>query len=174
METINLKNDSIPSGQINKMILNAEVNHQFVGKVIAISISKKKGIPKTNIDSANLKENYGIDGDIHAGNWHRQVSFLAIESINKMKGAGLSKLRPGALAENITTEFLNLTDFRIGTRIAIGHEAVLEITQIGKECHSKCAIFVKVGDCVMPREGIFARVIKSGEIKTGDKIFILK
>lgn len=143
------------------------------GKVIAISISKKKGIAKTNVQSARLIKNYGIEGDVHAGNWHRQVSFLAIESITKMREAGLPNLRPGAFAENITTEFLELPEIAIGTRIKIGEEAELEITQIGKECHSKCAIFVKVGDCVMPREGIFAKVIKSGEIKNGDSILVL-
>ncbi len=149
-----------------------EEKKKIIGKVLAISISKKKGIPKTNIDTANLIENHGIEGDVHAGNWHRQVSFLAIESINKMREAGIPKLRPGAFAENITTEFLILPEIEIGTKIKIGDEALLEITQIGKECHSKCAIFVKIGDCVMPREGIFAKVIKSGSIKSDDKIIV--
>ena len=107
------------------------------GKVAAISISKKKGIPKSNVPSAKLIENWGIDGDIHAGKWHRQVSFLAMESIDKMKAKGLPKLRPGAFAENITTEFLDLPHLRIGSKIRIG-ETELEITQIGKECHDKC------------------------------------
>ena len=149
-----------------------EEKKEIMGKVLAISISKKKGIPKTNIDTANLIENHGIEGDVHAGNWHRQVSFLAIESINKMREAGIPKLRPGAFAENITTEFLILPEIEIGTKIKIGDEALLEITQIGKECHSKCAIFVKIGDCVMPREGIFAKVIKSGSIKPYDEIIV--
>ncbi|MGK9369077.1 MOSC domain-containing protein [Melioribacter sp. Ez-97] len=144
------------------------------GKVVAISISKKKGIPKTNVKSAKLIEEYGIEGDIHAGNWHRQVSFLALESIDKMRKKGLPSLRPGAFAENITTEFLELPELQIGTRIKIGNEVQLEITQIGKECHSKCAIFVKVGDCVMPREGIFAKVIRGGEIFVGDIIEIIR
>ena len=144
-----------------------------IGKVVAISISKKKGIPKTNVQSAKLIENFGIEGDVHAGNWHRQVSFLALESINKMREKGLPNLRPGAFAENITTEFLELPDLEVGTRMKIGKEAELEITQIGKECHSKCAIFYKVGDCVMPREGIFAKVVRGGEIFVGDEIKIL-
>nr|WP_290663677.1 MOSC domain-containing protein [Ignavibacterium sp.] len=144
-----------------------------LGKVVAISISKKKGIPKTNVKSAKLIENFGIEGDIHAGNWHRQVSFLALESIDKMREKGLPNLRPGAFAENITTEFLELPKLEIGTRMKIGKEAELEITQIGKECHSKCAIFIKVGDCVMPREGIFAKVIRGGEIFIEDEIKIL-
>ncbi|MDF1613261.1 MOSC domain-containing protein [Melioribacteraceae bacterium 09-Me] len=144
-----------------------------LGKVVAISISKKKGIPKTNVQSAKLIENFGIEGDIHGGKWHRQVSFLALESIDKMREKGLPNLRPGAFAENITTEFLELPKLEIGTRMKIGKEAELEITQIGKECHSKCAIFIKVGDCVMPREGIFAKVIRGGEIFIEDEIQIL-
>ena len=145
-----------------------------IGKVVAISISKKKGIPKTNVQSAKLIENFGIEGDVHAGNWHRQVSFLALESIDKMREKGLPNLRPGAFAENITTEFLELPDLEVGTRMKIGKEAELEITQIGKECHSKCAIFYKVGDCVMPREGIFAKVVRGGEIFVGDEVKILR
>ena len=144
------------------------------GKVIAVSISKRKGIPKTNTDSAKLIENYGIEGDIHAGTWHRQISFLALESIDKMRKSGLPGLRSGAFAENITTEFLNLPSIRVGTRMQIGDEAVIEITQIGKECHTRCAIYAKVGDCVMPREGIFGKVIKSGEIRINDEIIILE
>lgn len=144
-----------------------------IGKIVAISISKKKGIPKTNVQSAKLIENFGIDGDIHAGNWHRQVSFLALESIDRMREKGLPNLRPGAFAENITTEFLVLPQLEVGTKIKLGKEAILEITQIGKECHSKCAIFFKVGDCVMPREGIFAKVIRGGEIFDEDEIEIL-
>ena len=144
-----------------------------IGRIVAISISKKKGIPKTNVQSVQLIENHGIEGDIHAGNWHRQVSFLALESIDKMREKGLPNLRPGAFAENITTEFLELPNLAVGTRIKLGKEAILEITQIGKECHSKCAIFSKVGDCVMPREGIFAKVIKGGNISVNDIIEIL-
>lgn len=143
------------------------------GRITALSISKKKGIPKTNVRSVKLIENFGIDGDAHAGNWHRQVSFLAMESIEQMRGKGLKNLRPGAFAENITTEFINLPQLAVGTKIKIGSEAELEITQIGKECHSKCAIFFKVGDCVMPREGIFAKVIKGGEIFTGDEFIVM-
>lgn len=144
------------------------------GKVIAISISKKKGIPKTNVNSIKLIENFGLDGDAHAGNWHRQVSLLALESIEKMRSKGLPSLRPGAFAENITTQFLDLPEIKIGTRILIGNEAELEVTQIGKECHSKCAIFNTVGDCVMPREGIFAKVIRAGNITVSDEIAIIE
>ncbi|MDO8549743.1 MAG: MOSC domain-containing protein [Ignavibacteria bacterium] len=142
------------------------------GRIVAISTSKKKGIPKTNIDSAQLIENHGIEGDAHAGNWHRQVSFLALESITTMRGKGLPKLRPGAFAENITTEFINLPGLQVGNKIKIGNEVELEVTQIGKECHTKCAIYFKVGDCVMPTEGIFAKVNKGGIIYVSDEVRI--
>lgn len=142
------------------------------GKICAISISSKKGIPKTNVLSARLIENHGIEGDAHAGNWHRQVSLLALESIDKMRELGLHNLKPGIFAENLTTQFLALPQIKTGTRIKIGTEAEIEITQIGKECHTRCAIYYKAGDCIMPREGIFARVIKSGEIFTGDEVLV--
>lgn len=142
------------------------------GRISAISISTKKGIPKTNVPSARLIENFGLEGDAHAGNWHRQVSLLALESIEKMRAKGLPNLRAGAFAENLTTEFLNLPEIRVGTRIRLGREAEIEVTQIGKECHTHCAIYQKTGDCIMPREGIFARVIKPGEIFIGDDILV--
>ncbi|MDI6767278.1 MAG: MOSC domain-containing protein [Bacteroidota bacterium] len=141
------------------------------GRVVALNISKKKGIPKTNMKQVILAENFGIQGDAHAGDWHRQVSLLAIESIEKMREKGL-RVRPGAFAENVTTEYLNLPQLFIGDKIIIG-ESILEITQIGKECHSKCAIYYQAGDCVMPREGIFARVLKGGIVKIGDEIGIV-
>jgi len=145
-------------------------SNSSTGRVVAISISKQKGIPKENVERAQLIKEHGIEGDAHAGNWHRQVSFLAMESIEKMKRAGLPKLKPGAFAENITTEFMALPEFEIGSKLQIGNDTLLEITQIGKECHSRCAIFHTVGDCVMPREGIFAKVIEGGSIKVGDEI----
>jgi len=147
-----------------------EIPDSTHGKILAISVSKKKGTLKKNVESAKLVEDWGIDGDAHAGKWHRQVSFLATESIDRMRSAGLPNLRPGAFAENITTEFINIPKLRIGTRVKIGDGAELEITQIGKECHDKCAIYAQVGDCVMPREGIFAKVISSGDIKVNDEI----
>lgn len=141
-------------------------------KIISINISKRKGIPKSQVDSVNLITDWGIEGDVHAGNWHRQVSLLGIESIDKMQQLGLN-VRPGAFAENITIEGLNLLDLRIGDRIIIG-DAVLEITQIGKDCHSRCAIYYAAGDCVMPREGVFAKVIKGGKIKVNDVVSVEK
>lgn len=149
-------------------------NNSSIGKIVAISVSKKKGIPKENVSEALLIKEHGIEGDAHAGKWHRQVSFLAVESIDKMRKAGLPKLRPGAFAENITTEFLVLPEFEIGSKLKVGKQTLLEITQIGKECHSRCAIYETVGDCVMPREGIFAKVIEGGNIKVGDEILHLE
>ncbi len=144
-----------------------------IGKIAAISISKKKGIPKTNVESARMIENYGIESDAHAGNWHRQVSLLPLESIEKMHKAGLPKLRAGAFAENLTIEGITLNQLPVGTKIKVGNSILIEVTQIGKECHDKCAIFFKVGDCVMPREGIFAKIIIGGELFVGDEIEIL-
>lgn len=141
-------------------------------KIFSINISKKKGIPKTRVNNVTLIENYGIEGDIHAGKWHRQVSLLGLESIERMRQLGLN-LRPGAFAENITIEGIDLMQLEIGDRLLIG-DAILEITQIGKECHSRCAIYYRVGDCVMPREGVFAKVIKGGKIQVNDVVTIVK
>ncbi len=144
---------------------------ELKGKIVALNISKKKGIPKTNVECVKLVADWGIEGDVHAGNWHRQISFLALESIEKMRAKGLN-VRPGAFAENITTEFVDIPNLHIGDIVKVGN-AEFEITQIGKECHSKCAIYYKAGDCVMPREGIFARVLKGGIIKVEDEIIII-
>ena len=142
--------------------------NQF-GKILAISISEKKGVRKTNVNSAILKEDFGIVGDAHAGTKNRQVSLLAQESIEKMKAKGL-KVKAGDFAENITTEGLDLLGLKIGDKLKIEDEVVLELSQIGKECHTRCSIYYQAGDCVMPREGIFVKVIKGGQIKAGDKI----
>lgn len=142
------------------------------GKVFAISISKKRGIPKTNVDKAYFKENWGIEGDAHAGETIRQVSILSYESIEKIKES-IPNLKAGAFAENVTTVGFNLMNVEIGSLIEI-NDVILEITQIGKECHKKCAIFEKSGDCVMPREGVFAKVLKGGVIKVGDKVNLKK
>ncbi|MCX6138570.1 MAG: MOSC domain-containing protein [Ignavibacteriales bacterium] len=144
----------------------------MTGKIVAISISKKKGVPKSNVSRIRLIEGFGLEGDIHGGDWHRQVSLLALERIDEMRAKGLPDLQPGAFAENITTEFIELPAFPLGTRLKLGDEAELEVTQIGKECHSRCAIYATVGDCVMPREGIFARVIRGGTIMPGDMITV--
>ncbi len=137
-------------------------------KVIAVCISKNKGERKTPVESVELRENHGIVGDAHAGEWHRQVSLLAKESIDKMRKLGLD-VDCGDFAENITTEGIDLPGLPIGTRLTMG-ETLLEVTQIGKECHTRCAIYHQAGDCVMPKEGIFVRVITGGVVRPGDAI----
>ncbi len=142
-----------------------------MGRVVAVCISESKGERKTPVDSVLLRPGHGIVGDAHAGDWHRQVSLLAIESIQKMQKMGLD-VDAGDFAENITTEGFNLVDLPIGSRLKVG-ETLLEVTQIGKECHTRCAIYHQAGDCVMPKEGIFAKVIKGGNIVTGEAINLL-
>jgi MOSC domain-containing protein YiiM len=143
-----------------------------LSKVLAVNISEKKGVVKHPIEKGYFKENYGLSGDAHAGNWHRQVSLLAQESIDKMKASGVKGLGSGKFAENLTTEGVILYELPVGTKIKVG-EALMEVTQIGKECHKGCAIKNLVGDCIMPREGIFAKVLNSGWIKPQDEIKIL-
>jgi MOSC domain-containing protein YiiM len=142
------------------------------GRVLAVCTSENKGERKKPVDVVEVKENHGIVGDAHSGEWHRQVSLLAIESIRKMQQKGLD-VGTGDFAENITTEGIDLPSLPLGTRLAIG-ETITEVTQIGKECHTRCSIYYQAGDCVMPREGIFVKVIKGGYVKRGDKIDIIK
>jgi MOSC domain-containing protein YiiM len=149
------------------------VNHLPVrGRVLAVSASRHKGEKKVNLPSGKLRKDRGLEGDAHAGPWHRQVSLLAVESIAVIRKQGL-EVYPGNFAENITTQGIKLWEQPLGTRLAIGKRVLLEVTQIGKECHSRCAIFLQVGDCVMPREGIFTRVLRGGTIKPGDSIRVL-
>lgn len=141
------------------------------GKIVSINISDKKGIRKKPIDNATIITDFGIENDAHASNqWHRQISLLAVESIKKVQDLGLN-VKPGDFAENITTEGLDLLSIPVGTRMKIGNVHV-EVSQIGKECHTRCSIYYQAGKCIMPSEGIFAKVIKGGEIKTGDTIEI--
>lgn len=142
------------------------------GKVLSINISEKKGTPKTKINPGVLIEDFGFEGDAHAGKWHRQVSLLAKESIDKSKGLPTDGLCHGVFAENITTEGIELYTIPVGTCLKVG-ECIIEITQIGKECHEGCAIQKLVGKCVMPREGIFARVVKGGKVFEGDSIEVV-
>jgi cyclic pyranopterin phosphate synthase len=142
------------------------------GKVLSINISDKKGVIKEPIKEGLFIENFGLEKDAHSGNWHRQVSLLGIESFDKMENQGIEGLVPGVFAENITTEGIILYELPIGTRLIIG-ETIQEVTQIGKECHTGCAISQKVGKCVMPKEGIFTKVLKGGIIKEGDKIEVI-
>lgn len=139
-----------------------------MANVKAVCISENKGERKKPVDAVTLRENHGIVGDAHAGDWHRQVSLLAQESIDKMRALGLD-VTAGDFAENITTEGIELVPLPIGSRLQIG-ETLLEVTQIGKECHTRCAIFYQAGDCVMPKEGIFVKVITGGVIKPGDEV----
>lgn len=142
-------------------------------KVVAVCISQAKHTPKKNVEKGVLEDNYGIIGDAHGDSGgHRQVSLLAKESIQKVVDLGLD-VDPGDFAENITTEGVDLTSLPLGAKIAIGDESILQVTQIGKECHNTCAIGQQVGDCIMPREGIFARVIKGGKIEIGDEIRLI-
>jgi MOSC domain-containing protein YiiM len=136
--------------------------------VLAVCISENKGERKKPVDAVELRENHGIIGDGHAGDWHRQVSLLAQESIDKMRAMGLD-VNAGDFAENITTSGIDLVGLPIGTQLQIG-ETLLEVTQIGKECHNRCAIYYQAGDCVMPKEGIFAKVLQGGKIGSGDAI----
>lgn len=142
----------------------------MTGKVIAVCISEKKGTMKHPVEAVWLKKEHGIIGDAHAGNWHRQVSLLADESVEKMR-VKYPDIPVGAFAENILTEGIELCTLPIGTKLHTG-ETLLEVTQIGKECHADCAIRQQVGDCVMPREGIFAIVLEEGTVKAGDPIIV--
>ena len=142
-----------------------------VAKITSINISPKKGTFKQPVSCAELRVDHGIVGDAHAGNWHRQISLLAQESIDKMTALGLDDLTPGKFAENITTEGIALYTLPVGTILRLGSCRV-EVTQIGKECHQHCEIYKKVGQCIMPHEGIFVRVLTPGEIEIGDAVTI--
>jgi len=137
-----------------------------------IAVSKKKGTRKSCVEQAVLVEDHGIQGDAHAGDWHRQISLLASESIDKMRDRGLD-VTFGDFAENIATSGIDWKTLPVGTRVKLGDTCLLEITQIGKECVKKCAIFYQAGDCIMPKEGVFARVVQGGTINSGDTIEIL-
>lgn len=143
-----------------------------MGKIVAVCTSLHKGERKKNIGSAKIIENYGIKDDAHAGPWHRQISLLAKESIDKMVAKGLD-VGYGDFAENLTTEGIDLVSLPIGTKLKVG-ETLLEVTQIGKKCHSKCRIFQLAGDCIMPREGIFVKVLKGGTVSVGDNIEVVE
>ena len=142
----------------------------MTARIVAVCISHNKGERKTPVAQVELQENHGIVGDAHAGDWHRQVSLLARESIDKMRALGLD-VSNGDFAENLTTEGIDLPGLPIGTRVRIG-ECLLSVTQIGKECHTRCAIYHQAGHCVMPEEGIFARVLTGGSVRAGDAVSI--
>lgn len=144
-----------------------------MAKVEAINISFKKGTIKENVESANFIEDFGIENDAHAGKWHRQVSLLSQESIDEMTQKGAHGLCSGKFAENITTSGITLYTLPVGTQLKIGN-VLLEITQIGKECHKGCEILKQVGDCIMPRQGIFARVVSGGTMNVGEEILVIE
>ena len=144
-----------------------------MAKVVSVNISEKKGTLKTPVPEIHLKLRHGIVGDAHAGDWHRQISLLAEESIDTMRALSPISLDPGVFAENINTEGIDLKSLPVGTHLRIG-ETEVEVTQIGKECHNDCAIKKAVGKCVMPTEGIFAVVVKEGVVRPGDEIEVLK
>ena len=139
-----------------------------MGYVEAICISPKRGIVKKEISQANFISDFGIEGDAHAGKWHRQVSLLAGESIDRMKER-IPSLSRGAFAENIILRGVDLSKVQVGDYLRLGLSVLLQVTQIGKECHTACAIKTLTGDCIMPREGLFARVIEGGQVKPGDE-----
>ena len=140
-----------------------------MGKIVAICISEKKGVQKKDIKKCRLIENYGLEGDAHAGPWHRQISLLSIEGRLVMENKGI-KLDAGDFGENVLTEGIDFANIMVGNELRLGGDALVRVTQIGKECHDRCNIYYQVGDCIMPREGIFAEVLKGGEIKIDDDI----
>ena len=163
----------IRSPQNRKNILKAgKWGRKVKGKIVSINISDKKSVRKKPVKEAVIKTNFGIEGDAHASSkWHRQVSLLALESIKKMQAMGL-KVKPGDFAENITTEGIDLLKLPVGTKMTIGDNVEGEVSQIGKKCHTRCEIYNQAGDCIMPKEGIFVKILKGGKIKEGDEITI--
>jgi MOSC domain-containing protein YiiM len=141
------------------------------GTVIAVCTSERKGTPKRDVEKGLFQEGFGLVGDAHAGDWHRQVSLIAAEDIETMRAKGLD-VKPGSFAENLTTSGFDLGSVKVGNRLKVGESVILEVTQIGKECHTRCAIFNKIGECIMPERGVFATVVKGGEIKAGDSIAV--
>ena len=141
-----------------------------MGRVVSVNLSERRGTVKHPVPEIRLRLHHGVVGDAHAGDWHRQVSLLAQESVDTMRGLGL-ELHAGDFAENINTEGIDLKSLPVGTRLTVG-PAALEVTQIGKECHSDCEIRRRTGRCVMPTEGIFAVVIREGVVRPGDPIEI--
>ena len=142
------------------------------GIVKAVCISEKKGTAKVNINSGRFIENFGLEKDAHAGNWHRQISLLSYERVEEFRARG-ANVSDGAFGENLLVEGFDFKSYPIGTKFQC-NDVLLEITQIGKQCHSECEIFRQVGDCIMPREGVFAVVLHAGEIKVGDEMYVTK
>ncbi len=148
------------------------MDNKIKGKIVAVCRSEKKGTIKKEIAEGMLIKDFGLEKDAHSGKWHRQISLLGIESINKMRDKGY-QLSFGDFAENLTIEGIVLYQLPLGTKLKVGENVLLEVTQIGKECHHGCEIRKKIGDCVMPREGIFARVLEGGKVKASDEIEVV-
>jgi len=144
----------------------------MAAKILAVCVSKEKGTQKENVGSARVRADHGIEGDAHSGPWHRQVSLLADESIEKMRQKGIA-LTYGDFGENIVTQGIDLLALGIGSTLKLGDSVVGEVSQIGKVCHDRCAIYHQVGDCIMPREGIFFKILTGGKISEGDQIEII-
>jgi MOSC domain-containing protein YiiM len=143
-----------------------------VARIVSVNISVERGTEKRPVEEAALRRDYGIEGDAHAGNWGRQISLLAQESIDKMTALGAEDLLPGRFAENITVQGLELHTLPVGTRLRLG-DCEVELTQIGKECHRHCRIYEEVGLCVMPVEGVFAKVLRGGRVRAGDRVSVV-
>ena len=143
-----------------------------VMKIVAVAKSKKKGTRKTVMPEVTVQVDHGVVGDAHAGKWHRQISLLAKESIDSARARGLD-VSYGDFGENVVTEGVDLLNIGVGGKLALGEDVLVEITQIGKVCHTRCAIFYKTGDCIMPREGVFARVLAGGTLREGDAVVVL-
>ncbi len=143
-----------------------------MGKIIAICVSEARGTQKHEVESAYLKEEWGIEGDAHAGKWHRQVSLLSVEKVDDFRAKGADVIN-GAFGENLVVEGFDLKTIPVGTRFKVGSDVLLEMTQIGKQCHSHCEIYKVMGDCIMPREGVFTRVLHGGAVRKGDSIDIV-
>ena len=148
------------------------MDNKIEGKIVAVCRSEKKGTVKKEIAEGLLIKDFGLEKDAHSGKWNRQISLLGVDSVNKMKGKGF-KIKNGDFAENLTVEGIVLYQLPLGTKLKIAEEVLLEVTQIGKKCHYDCEIRKKIGDCVMPREGIFTRVLEGGKVKSGDEIEVL-
>ena len=172
LDQLEFASDRQALDKFHKNVYNT--SYSSMAKIIAVCNSKEKGTRKKAGTKGILKEDYGLVGDAHADCCtHRQVSLLAMESIDKMRRLGF-EVGPGDFAENLTTQGVELVSLPVGTKISVGKDVLLEVTQIGKECHSGCAIYQEIGKCIMPREGIFARVIRGGSVRAGDQVRIEK
>ncbi len=143
------------------------------GQITAVCTSERKGTPKKEVETGLIEEGFGLKGDAHGGDWHRQVSLLSVEQIAVMKAKGFD-VAAGSFAENLTTEGFDLGSVKVGDRLHVGGRIILEVTQIGKECHTRCAIYHKIGECIMPEQGVFAKVIRGGSVKKGDSIGLVR